>query len=496
MEKENRWSRWSAWAFFGCIFFALLAFFTEAHMLVPYDGDDWANLSGFRAAVPKVGAWNPIKILPEDSFPIIGYVAAYFIMPFTKDYIFSIALASAILVSGIICCYVFLFSKILERKFHLKSYEIYALTFAFFLLHFLIFRSSETGSQYLFGSANLTCFYHYNIPGLLSLCLVEYFLAYGLPKRLPLEKGMGYCALLIFVIYLAIFSNVLENMSLAAFLFVYVLFTYKGKLFKPSNWKSICMENSFLLAIMVVWLISLGFEMTGGRAHSIGASFLQLPLKRTIMAAWSTLKGTNKIFLLLLASSLGFSAFCWLRGKWNEETEKLGRIVGLLLLSSVFSFIYLVLVCAKASAGYIASAHVMLGACGLLIMAAVCTAALFLKKYPKAFLLAPILLLVIAVDVMKGGYAESTMGRVLPSACYLVDHDLVNQVVQADKAHQKKMVLHVPKGDNRDNWPHPMYMGKSFSRTLCHHGIITAPIEITIQPDVSMNEKYNLPIRK
>ncbi len=496
MEKESLWNRWSPWVFFGCIFFALLAFFTEAHMLVPYDGDDWANLSGFRAAFPKVGSWNPIKILPEDSFPIIGYVAAYFVMPFTKDYIFAIAFVSAVFVSSVICCYVFLFSKVLEHRFHLKSYEIYALTFAFFLLHFLIFRSSETGSQYLFGSANLTCFYHYNIPGLLNLCLVEYFLAFGLPKRIPWEKGIAYCALLIFVIYLAIFSNVLENMAFPIFIATYILITYKMDLFKPSNWKTIRKENYFLVIILVVWLISLAFEMTGGRANSIGASFLQLPFTRTLVAAWSTLKGTNKIFLALLVTSLGFFFSCWVRGKWNEETKKLNHIVGWLLVSCAFTFIYLVLVCAKASAGYMASAYVILDACGLLIMAIICVAAIFLKKYPKAFLLAPILLLVISVDVMKGPYAESTMGRVIPQTCYLVNRDIVDQVVKADQAHQKELVLHVPKGDNRDNWPHPMYMGKNFSKTLYRHGIITRPIKITIEPDVSMNKKYNIPIQK
>ena len=73
---------------------------------------------------------------------------------------------------------------------------------------------------------------------------------------------------------------------------------------------------------------------------------------------------------------------------------------------------------------------------------------------------------------------------------------MIEQIKKADEAHQKEMVLHVPKGDNLDNWPHPMYMGENISRTLYRHGIITRPIEITLQPDVSMNEKYNIPIQK
>ena len=58
------------------------------------------------------------------------------------------------------------------------------------------------------------------------------------------------------------------------------------------------------------------------------------------------------------------------------------------------------------------------------------------------------------------------------------------------------MILVVPKGDDRDNWPHPMYMGGNISRTLYRHGIITQPLKITIKPDTKMNEKYHIAIPK
>ena len=488
--KKMKYEQWCAIVFWGFLFFSLIAFFTKAHMLVPYDGDDWNNLSAFRAAYPKVGAWNPIKILPEDSFPIMGYVGAYFIMPFVKDYVFSIALASAIFLSLAICVYVFLFSQVLERNFKLPSYAVYALSLGFFLLHFLALYASDVGSQYLFGSANLTCFYHYTIPGLLNLCLVEYFLAYGIPKQMPWERGIGHCGALFFALYLAIFSNVLHNIILIAFIAAHILFTYRLELFSPKNWKSIWKENHFLAMIMVVWVLSLAFELTGGRANSIGASVIHLPLKQTILSMWGALKTTNKMFLVFLVLTL--AAF-WRAKAWRGE---LIHVPGKLLVSGLFTGLYLFMVCAKASAGYITRADVLLGIYAFLIMGIVTTAAIVLEKRPKLFMLAPILLLIISMDVLRGPYVESTMGRLLPRTCYLVDNDMIEQIKKADEAHQKEMVLHVPKGDNLDNWPHPMYMGENISRTLYRHGIITRPIEITLQPDVSMNEKYNIPIQK
>ena len=58
------------------------------------------------------------------------------------------------------------------------------------------------------------------------------------------------------------------------------------------------------------------------------------------------------------------------------------------------------------------------------------------------------------------------------------------------------MILYVPKGNNIDNWPHPMYMGKRISNTLYKHGLISKLIKIKIQPDETLNQKYNIDIPK
>ena len=56
----------------------------------------------------------------------------------------------------------------------------------------------------------------------------------------------------------------------------------------------------------------------------------------------------------------------------------------------------------------------------------------------------------------------------------------------------EEMILVVPKGDDRDNWLHPIYMGNNFSKTLFMHGIITQGMKITVKPDVNVNLKYHL----
>ena len=84
------------------------------------------------------------------------------------------------------------------------------------------------------------------------------------------------------------------------------------------------------------------------------------------------------------------------------------------------------------------------------------------------------------------------MRNIAPYKCVNVDNDLINQIVTADKNGKTEMQLVVPKGDNRDNWPHPKYMGGNISRTLYSHGIISKNIKITVKPDENMNRNYHL----
>ena len=487
----------SAFIFFGILFIILFAFFTQVHPLVIYDGDDWGCLSDSRSALPKWGAWNPIKVLPEESFPIVGLIAAYFVMPFIQDYVISIVVTSAFIISGLIVCYVFLFSKVLERRFSLNRYEVYALTLLFFLLHFIVFRPINGVTPYLFGSGNLTCFFHYMIPGLVNFCVVEYFLAYGLPRTLSSSgKSIVSCAFLIFAVYLVIFSNVFHSIILTAFVSVYFLVHDGKRLFHIKQWKSILKEYSFSVGILAVWFVSLIFEVNGGNAERIGAPFFALPIRQTLLAFWNVFKFSNIIVAVIAILVLFAGGYCVRKCKRaGEDMTDLLKWIFVPVGSAVLTFVYLVLVSAKAAPGYIARGDVLISVYGFLLIAIVGMLAFILEKHPKSFLAAPIVLFVVSCEVMGQTYPDGTIGRVSPKICYQIDYDIINQVVTASKAGQKEMVLRVPK-HNGDNWPHPMYMGNAVSRTLYRHGLINAPIKITIRPDAEMNKKYHIPVGK
>lgn len=166
--------------------------------------------------------------------------------------------------------------------------------------------------------------------------------------------------------------------------------------------------------------------------------------------------------------------------------------------TSLVSALYLLLVCAKASPGYIGRSDVFISFIIWTVLLMALSLAYVFKQYGKSVFVGPLLVLFFAVEVGLGGqgFAESTMGSVPPSICYEIDYNLIEQIQAADREGKTEMVLRVPKGDNRDNWPHPMYMGGKISRTLYKHGLISRNIKIKIQPDAAMNEQYHIAIPK
>ena len=123
-------------AWYLAVFGILYLWFARVKPLVPYDGDDWLYLSYARKAVPLWGDWNPARVLPEVLMPLCGAVAAYVVMPLTGDYIGSITIVSAVVVSGFLTAYVYFFETQVSKKFSLPAFGVRLLGGLFLLSHF------------------------------------------------------------------------------------------------------------------------------------------------------------------------------------------------------------------------------------------------------------------------------------------------------------------------------------------------------------------------
>lgn len=274
MGKVNQ-SVWNRRIFTLVLFIIFFVYFTQVNPLVIYDGDDWVNIGTFRTPVPRMENYNPIKVLPETLFPIVGYLSVYFLKPFAGDYIQAVTVESALVLTVFIVCYGMLFGKVLRKYFDISFPQEMLLESIFLMLHFLILKKENYFSPFLFGSVNLTCIYHYILPGLLNFSVCFYLL--GKEKnQLTHFHSIGW---LILGIYLCIFSNILHSIILAAFVGIMGLNKVRVMVGHRQGLKNIVYNLRFEGVIILVWFISLYYEAHGNRAkdiatHNFGASFI------------------------------------------------------------------------------------------------------------------------------------------------------------------------------------------------------------------------------
>lgn len=247
----------------------LFAFFYIAHPLIIYDSDDWSYIYLNRNAIPLPFSWNPSKVLPETLMPLSAFLGAYLIYPIMGDYIYSLALLFAIVFISILMVYFWYAYKLIIKKTGVsKSVALWLLTI-FVILHFLAYRSSILSSdEYVLYSMNVTCIFNYTIPAILNLILVFYIEVNDGIKDVK-EYGIYKSTILLFFIYLAIFSGMFGSQGIAiysTFNLIYALIKY---LKDKKDIKKVLYENLTHFVIVAMWLIMALNESTGTRAASV-----------------------------------------------------------------------------------------------------------------------------------------------------------------------------------------------------------------------------------
>lgn len=300
-----------------------------------------------------------------------------------------------------------------------------------------------------------------------------------------------FSGVLIFAIYLCVFSNIFASVVLAVMCGVVLLLNLISNRFKIVE---TIKAYPFHCITLAMWVISALFEMNGGRADRMAKDHLDI--SGTVNAFYSLLKLTDRTFFVVLAVGLVCGVVFLLRRKSDETTEGKRYAFWVSVISGAITTLALILVCAKASANYATRPVAMWGSFMYLIVAASIGLGYFIERFKTVQYIAPIVLLCLinkATD-QSNSLRESHNGNVPFSVANAIGQDMIVQVQRAVESNQRTMTLHVPKGDNNDNWPFPVTRGKAISETLKSNGLIPRNIEIKIQPDREMNAKYGMPI--
>lgn len=482
--------------FYAFIFLILVWFFSVIVPMIPCTFDDWLYVSYSRKAVPIWGAWNPSRVFPEIFMPFVASVGVTFLMPLFNNYIGVLTLSYAIAASAVITIYVWSFAGYFKKKFELSELYTTSIAILFLLFHFIIFFTTDDNNVFLFWSDSVTNLCYYTIPILLNITLILVLetheslqdLSYSYvgkegDKRL-LKKG-----LIVLWAYLMVFSNLYCSYIIALWSGMHLMIAL---LTKKSSIKQLLKHNILHVGIIGLWLISLIFELSGGRAADFkGKSFLHniaISLKTLFSIKY------NSYFLWLFLICIIISIFLVIKDRDKAKSKSIlyhGLYLGVFAICSI---IFLVLLSARTSPTSTKRPEVLVGLMPCFIAILCLLIVYILKKAVRFILIIPFISLVLLFEMDCYGRAFKLPSCGMTSiAGYYIDLDIIQKATDATQNDLEEVTVYIPYfGGN--GWPLPASeeMGRRISHTLYKHRIIPYEIQINLIADPTLNQKYHI----
>lgn len=482
------------------IFVFMFIFFTRISPLVPFDADDWLFNGTMRAPYPLWGAFNPTRILPEILDPFGGSIAAFCVYPFTKDYVGSITLVQAVIISIFIVIMFSVFFYLLVKKF---SYSINTALIAelmFFLSFFLIFKHINAPSYTGFWTVDLTCVFFYLIPGLLNgtsvfLMIKESNFGENFNKFNNRKKG-----LFLLIFYFALFSNSQFNIIIATCTFCLLIeSSYKNtwKIFNFSFFK----RTWIYLLILFTWLITVFFDLHGGRAKNLSISnrgTLHQKLVIVVGQFHNLLSTLNTSFIFFMVIVIALAIFSAIYLKKDNSFLKLMVIN---IISLILSLLYLFLAYAKAIPRYASRVDAMWPVLFYFLFIFGLSLAFIVAKFNIVKNISPLIIILSCFIAFNfscppipslSGIDPSMNTRIAKK----IDYYIIGQVIDADQNGKSKVIVKVPQGSLTDNnWPQSYYMAPSISQSLYSAHIINHRINVEFKPSLKVNNHFRLAVK-
>lgn len=488
--------------FQSMLFLLMFIFFMKVEPLIPYDADDWLFNGSMRLPFPMWGAFNPTRILPEILDPLGSMIAAFCIYPFSKDYVGSIQFVQSLIVTIFVVASFYLFYLLLVKRFKYSINIALSAEFLYFLSFFLVYKHMYAPSYTGFWTVDLTCAFFYLIPGLVNSMAImimaqtrdfgETFNKYSLSKK----------GLFLLFLYFVIFSTSQFNIIVATYsFFSLIIFSwkYKSKLFKTEYWK----KSWIYFLILVLWLLTIIFDLHGGRANNITNNHYKFVTRLLICVSQfkSLLKNYNKVFVLVsIIIIIAVVTICinYIKKSIHKNiNEDIIQLTIISLISGLLSLIYLLLAYSKSLPQYSARPDAMWPVMFFLLFTLGICIAFLINKFNLLKILTPLIAALLFIISFNFNYRP--IANYLPEDSRIVkniDNYIIDQVIKADRMGKSKVVVKVPKGASFDhNWPHAYYMGPSLSHSLYIHHVTNHFIDVQFKPDPSLNKKFNLNVK-
>ena len=477
--------------FYILSFAGLFVFFVFLHPQVLLDYDDWGNIVVLRLPLPLPNYWNPSRVFPELFYPVSGFVAGGLNAVFPSlGFVRAESLVIGTVLSILVVIYQFLFSKVLEKRLSVPVISAQWMSAVFLLLHFLIFRSSDSGNLHLFMSTNASCCYYYLMSAVINCSLVMYLM---IRKR---ERNAFARILFYAAVYFAVFSNQFGSIVSAAYAFCMIVSgLIDGKNKKESFKKTVIKQFDFIL-IDFLWMLSLIIDAVGGRGRdaSGGQSALSSFSLNGMPNPMPLLRQLNIPFMIILFAGLVIPI---VRAVLKRQTADEKRLVVPVCCSFVITTVYLFLLCAKVLPHYICRTEVIFGIAFYLIFLSAAGLAKLLSNIRDAepWVIAALAALIFSLTNTQGRtFSDSYCESIDSKTCLAISEYVVKQVADADNSGNTDVAVHVIQSldDPEYNWPQHMNLGEPLSKALYRFKVTDRPMNIQIIPDGELNKQFGV----
>lgn len=459
----------------------LIFFFTKCCPIVPYDVDDWIYMGQIRIPFPIWKGWNPCKVLPEVMMSMCGYVGAYVTYPLVGDYFLAITITAATILTFFILILCICFLLFVRKRF--KFSVNLSLGFeAFFLIsNYVIFRNRGT-SGYMFFAENMNCIFNYTVPGIVNGIAVLYMMGYE-----DFAKAYGGFSIVkkiafIFLIYMAVFSNIFHSETIAIYCGVILLNGLLRQLKEKSwNFKNYLNQYKIYLCIIAVWLGALVFEMSGGRAEVV-SSGKSLDFVLSIKQLYAMVQAIAVPFKIVLGLVLAGMLLGFIYK--NKISQELRNLYISVIANTGLVTIYVVIL--GSAVAYVSRVEASWNIWFYVILITMIGVASFVSYVPKTkVFMIPALLVWLALAIYPDGkYKISTLGNTDYATCVNTGKYVMEQIVEAYKNGEKAVEVHAPiYTDTKLEWAFKGNFAYAVMETLYNHGVIENKLEVTTISD-------------
>lgn len=437
------------------LFAGLFVFFRYIHPIIPWDGDDWNTMASSivrgGVAIPRISEPTSGQFFCSQLGTFFGYIAAFIVYPFVNDYITSIVIVNALVISvSIIILFICLYKMLMWYTNKCFLYAIIGLS-AFFIFSFLIFKTTHP-STYLFWQHNLCTIYYYSVPSYLASAFSIILITNELAEKSNFYFNFNFrLALLLMVWYCINFSFVPAALIIAVTAFCLILYVLKTKREKISS----MLKNCWFYVLVLLgffWKVIVDSYRTIGTGYISVSSNIVEDLKRAFSFLLSSFKSLHPIFaILLIILFLGSIITCFNAKKRNRIDIEYIRLMSILLAALLLIGLYFVLF------GTMSFSHLKMQELPvrmdtlfvfyfLIILIAVVSLVYLVERWKLIFIAVPLSMMIMVHTVLSpefeysdGWYTDST-----PTQKYEIMSQIVSASQECDKLGKEKIIVHMP----------------------------------------------------